>query len=559
MHWTSTMARYRWVRTGDINGVVGLLLDNIATLVLLFGMITTVTVQNRFEGRFVLERIIPGTVAGVVVGAAIYTFLAVRLARRGGGASVTAMPVGLDTPSVFVMALLVLLPTLREAEQRGMERHTASAFAWHVGLMTTVMLGLFKMVCAPLGNAVRSWLPRAGMLGSLAAVSLAVIAFFPLSREVAAVPLVGMPALAVILVVFMSSRGTRGPFPGALVAVLVGFAIFIVAFALGKVLHQPLLPMMEIRLYERGNSQLPQEIWRWEWWSAVWTAALIKLPVVLPLGLATLVGGVQCTESAAATGDEYDCRSILFTQGLATTVAGLCGGVVQITPYFGHPAYKQMGARTMYLPLVAVLLAVAAYFGWFVSALESLPSAVLFPIIVYLGLQTIAHSFQTTPGRDYAAMALAALPVLAYVTIVPINQALGNRPPHPSAATLVQTLRCLSNGFIITSLLWGSALAWLLGGRPVRAGLLMLVAAGCSLFGVIHSPLPDAPLAWPTEVMAQLPSDIRIQTQSPYHWAAAYVLTAIVLFVSALLPAKRKTDVEKPETVGSPAMASVEA
>jgi AGZA family xanthine/uracil permease-like MFS transporter len=214
---------------------------------------------------------------------------------------------------------------------------------------------------------------------------------------------------------------------------------------------------------------------------------------------------------------------------------------VQTTPYFGHPAYKQMGARAWYVLVAALLLAVVGYTGWFIRALEWLPPPILFPIVVYIGLQTIAHSLQATTSRDYAAMAFAALPVLAFVTMVPLDQALGNRPPHPSAAAHVQTLRCLSNGFIVTSLLWGSALGWFLRGRPTRAALLMLVAAAFSLVGVIHSPLRGAPLAWPGDVMAQLSSDIRIQCQTPYWWASAYVLTAIVLFVSGLLPVRKES------------------
>ena len=41
---------------------------------------------------------------------------------------------------------------------------------------------------------------------------------------------------------------------------------------------------------------------------------------------------------------QLSARDILMTEALATLVAGLCGGVVQNTPYIGHPAYKAMGA-----------------------------------------------------------------------------------------------------------------------------------------------------------------------------------------------------------------------
>ena len=99
------------------------------------------------------------------------------------------MPLGLDTPSTFGVAFLVLLPALDEGTQRFGDHDTrAMEFAWHVGLTVLVLVGMFKMVCAPLGNAVRRLVPRAGLLGSLAAIALALIAFLPLLRRTASPP-----------------------------------------------------------------------------------------------------------------------------------------------------------------------------------------------------------------------------------------------------------------------------------------------------------------------------------------------------------------------------------
>src|SRR5262249_31489409 len=110
---------------------------------------------------------------------------------------------------------------------------------------------------------------------------------------------------------------------------------------------------------------LPPEVWTGPWWEQVCWSALAKLPVALPFALFTLVGGVQCAESSAAAGDEYGTRSVLVVQGLASTAAGLLGGVVQTTPYFGHPAYKKMGAGWAYVVLATLALALVGYFGWF--------------------------------------------------------------------------------------------------------------------------------------------------------------------------------------------------
>lgn len=154
----------------------------------------------------------------------------------------------------------------------------------------------------------------------------------------------------------------------------------------------------------------------------------------------------------------------------------------------------------------------------------------MFPILVFVGLEITAQSFRATPARHYPALALAALPALAYLALIAIEGALAGRAPAPHAAVGVQALRCLANGFIVTSLLWASALAAILDGHLRRAAVFLLICAACSLFGVIHSPLSPAAIAWPTDVWDAMDASPAIRSQSPYHWTAAYLLAALLLF-----------------------------
>lgn len=548
------------VRWGDVNGLFGLLLDNLAALVLLYTLLAAPDYRaNRFTPSFVLTWLVPGTVAGVLLGGALYALMARRLAARGGRADVTAMPVGLDTPSVFAVSLFVLIPALTEGHEllagRGLgeldEHHLASVFAWNVGAVVLVMLGLFKTVLAPLGPLVRRLIPRAALLGSLAAVALALIGFSPVVRHIAPTPVVGLPVLAIILLMLLSRRETRDHIPGTLVAFGVGMFIVLINILLGDWNGWYFAPLPQQSLLQsQGTPPLPAEIFAPDWWGPVWLAALTKLPVALPFALFTLVGGVECAESAAAAGDEYETRDVLLVQGAASTFAGLLGGVVQSTPYFGHPAYKKMGAGWSYVLLATLALAVVGWFGMFARFFEMVPGAVVFPVIVYVGLRTIAHSFEVTPRRDYAAMGLAAIPVLAYLIVIFADEVFAGRTPTPEGVVLLQTLRCLGNGFILTGLLWAMALVPVMENRPRGAVLPLLFAAACSLVGLIHSPLPGAPLAWPHQVWQELVAgrDVRLQFQSPFHWAAAYLLVAGILFVASLLPAKPAQESEEDAT-----------
>jgi AGZA family xanthine/uracil permease-like MFS transporter len=541
------MTSYRWAQRGDINAFFGLMLDNVAVMITLVGLISVASAEAavkvperiQFTTEFVMTRMIPGTALGVLLGDLVYTWLAFRLARRLGREDVTAMPLGLDTPSTFGVAFLVLLPALQDGYQKFDQDHQkAMEFAWHVGLTVLIFIGVLKTIAAPFGNYVRQLVPRAGLLGSLAAIALALIAFLPMVNAIAAAPLVGMVSLLVILVTLVAHRELPGRFPGALAAVVLGVVLYQLGLAAGRSpLNWPLVP--PLRDTSIHFTWQPTALWAFvghgaEWWSEVLREALAKMPVIFPFALATVVGGIDCTESAAAAGDEYDTRSILLTEGLVSLVAGVLGGVIQTTPYIGHPAYKKMGGRAAYTLATALFIGTAGFLGWFTVLFHFLPEPVMFPILVFVGIEITAVSFHATPVRHYPALALSLVPALAYLITLQIQMVLGPMPPSgPGGHLLVQTLRCLGNGFLITSMLWAAALAMLLDGRLRPAAVYLAVAGLCTLVGIIHSPLPNDLIDLPNKVLLQVPQGFRdaVQYQTPYHWAGAYGLMVVLLLV----------------------------
>ena len=106
------------------------------------------------------------------------------------------------------------------------------------------------------------------------------------------------------------------------------------------------------------------------------------LAVAFLFALAAVVGGIDCTESAAAAGDEYDTGQVIGVEAFATLVAALCGGVIQTTPYIGHPAYKAMGGRAAYSLATALFIGSAGLLGYFGFLYVIIPKAAIFPILV---------------------------------------------------------------------------------------------------------------------------------------------------------------------------------
>jgi AGZA family xanthine/uracil permease-like MFS transporter len=167
----------RWFAPGDLNGFLGLLVDNLsimgflaAALIGLYG----------FPADIVFLRMFPGTALGVLLGNLAYTAMAHRLARRSGRDDVTAMPLGLDAPTSIGMALLVLGPAFLGFKQGGMDAQAAGIATWQLGMASLVVMGVLKFGLSFFGAMVQRHVPRAGLLGSIAGIALVLMGFLPL-------------------------------------------------------------------------------------------------------------------------------------------------------------------------------------------------------------------------------------------------------------------------------------------------------------------------------------------------------------------------------------------
>ncbi len=230
--------------------------------------------------------------------------------------------------------------------------------------------------------------------------------------------------------------------------------------------------------------------------------AISYLPLALPFALMVLIGGIDVTESASAGGDDYSATKILLTDGIATLFSGLCGGVVQTTPYIGHPAYKGMGGGAGYTIGTALFIGLGGILGYLGFIVNLIPETAVAPILIFIGLEISAQSFLVTPIRHYKAMAISSAPILATLVLIEVNSILGGAGVNPeglkgdSAATY-HMLLILSNGFIITSLIWSSALSFIIDHRFEKGAAFLFTGGLLSLFGIIHSPFSNGRIFLP--------------------------------------------------------------
>jgi AGZA family xanthine/uracil permease-like MFS transporter len=500
-------APLRWYAPGDSNAFFALALDNLTQLVILSSALIGVF---GFPPDLVLRVMVPGTAAGVLVGDLAYSWLAISLMRRTGRQDVTAMPFGIDTPSLFGIVFGVLGPAMLMTRD--------PVLAWKIGMGVTVAMGVLKLGLAFAGDWARRLVPRAALLGSIAGVGILLIAFLP-ALKVFADPIVGLVSLAVVLAALAGKKPLPWGLPGAFVAVVAGSAIFWGRWLLGRWWGEAML----------APASLPAIGWALPWPTLAWidglAAAAPYLPLAMPFALVTVIGGIDNTESAAAAGDEYRTRDILLTEALATIIAGSCGGVIQNTPYIGHPAYKAMGARAGYTAATGLVIGVGAILGIVSFLVGVLPEAAVAPILVFIGLEITGQAFMASPARHAAAVAISFVPAAAAVVLIELNGVLGALGKNAAelsgqARASVDALLVLGNGFIATALVWGCALCSLID-RHLRTAAAILGAAGvATLFGVMHSPLPSGALFWPWSIDGGMP----LRLAGGYGVAAAALL-----------------------------------
>jgi AGZA family xanthine/uracil permease-like MFS transporter len=409
--------------------------------------------------------------------------MALGLMKRTGRSDVTAMPFGIDTPTVFAMVFGVLGPVMIVTKD--------PVLAWKVGMAVTVAIGLIKTLLAFAGDWTRRVVPRAALLGSIAGVAILLIAYLPMLK-IFRDPLTGMVALLVLLLGLMG--GVRMPLglPAAFAAVLAGT---IVHWGAGW------LAGASSTTSAAGTAMLALPLPTLVWLDAL-GPALPYLAIAVPFALITIVGGIDNTESAAAAGDEYRTRDILLTEALATVAAGMCGGVVQNTPYIGHPAYKAMGCRAGYTLATALVIGVGAMIGMLTVLVHVLPEAAVACILVFIGLEITAQAFHASPARHGPAVAIALVPVAAAMTIIQAGgffAGVGKSAMDLTgdAALGWRALLLLGNGFILTAVVWAAALASILDRRFVSAAIAFASASLATLLGLMHSPLPSGAVFWP--------------------------------------------------------------
>src|SRR5258708_21586697 len=184
----------------DVDGFFGLFIETLVQLLLIPILCAGMCGMQGDDSRFIFAYILPGAAVSILMGNVFYAWQAHRLAARTNRSDVTALPFGINTPSLIVYIFFVMAPVYQKT-------NSAEA-AWQMGLFACLGRGVIEVSGAFVAGWVRRHTPRAALLSTLAGIS---IGFFAMTFALQ----IFLPPLAALLppAGFLFSPFLPPPFP----------------------------------------------------------------------------------------------------------------------------------------------------------------------------------------------------------------------------------------------------------------------------------------------------------------------------------------------------------
>ena len=462
-------------RRGDWAGYFGLLANNLTNLLTMIGLLLFVV---GFPKEMVYGRIAPAFGLAVFIASICYGYFGVRLAKTTGRTDVTALPSGPSAPSIFTVTFLVILPVFTQTKD--------AEFALKIGLVWCFVEAMILAVGSFLGETIRRMIPRTVLLSCLSGLGLLLLAMNPMLQSFET----PMVAFAVLIVIFINWFG-RSPL---FAKIPTGFLLLAVGTALAWILGLQSPEAIKASMASFGFNPPTLHISNF---IEGLPHALPYLASAVPLGLANYIFDLENIESAHAAGDEYDTRSVMMVNGVASMIGCFCGNPFPVTVYVGHAGWKSIGSGIGYTVGTGVSMLLITLFGIGAFLLAVIPNAAVAPILIYIGIVTANQVVRETPKNEVPVIFVCLFPWIANWALTLANNvmaAAGTNIATVGAGALAkkgvfyQGLVHLGNGAPLGSMIWGCIAIFAILDKPLRGCIASAVGAVLVLFGVIHTP-----------------------------------------------------------------------
>ena len=478
-----TETKLRWWVPGDWNALFGLGTNVLVNLIVLTGLLKFVV---QLPDELIFGRIVPAVGAMLFLGNMYYAWMAHRLATRTGRDDVAALPSGPSVPHMFFVVLAIMLPIKIQTGD--------AVMAWEAGLAWVFIEGVVLLIGAFVAPHVRRLTPRAALLGTLAGISITFISMKP-AMEIFEAPVIGMVSLTIILGGWYGGVRYPGNLPAGLIAIAVGTLLAWLSTAFGWGFATMSFDALAASAANISFSvPIPAVDHIINGLTAHWQFILVT---AIPFGVYDFIEAMDNVESAAAAGDEYSEKEAIGAEGVLSLVGTLLGSSFANAVYIGHPGWKGMGGRVGYSIGTGVMVLVVTWLGIISLLLELIPAVAIIPILLYIGAMIGAQAFQATPKSHAPAIVFALVPNLALWAKVQIDSSLAaagldaakvGYDKLAANGVLYKGLETLGNGAILTGLVLGAMVVFIIDRKPRTAAAFALGGAVLTYFGLMHGP-----------------------------------------------------------------------
>lgn len=499
-------ARYPFFVRRDLDGFFGLFIDNLIQLLLILQLCADQCGMTGDNRGLLYERILPGAAISIILGNLFYAWQARRLAFRTGRDDVTALPYGINTPSLLIYIYFVMGPVYRQSLE-AMSPTDASRFAWEMGLIACLGSGLIEFFGAFIAESVRKRTPRAALLSTLAGIAIGFIAM-QFALQIFHKPLLGMLPLAIVLITYFSQAPFPFHLPGGFIAVLLGTATaWLLTLAVqawptapGWIAGSSMNPALVSESLTQRGFYLPQffgdTIWRLIQQPDKWIG---HLSVIIPMGLFNLIGSLQNIESAEAAGDRYNTATSLAVNGIGTITAALFGSCFPTTIYIGHPGWKGLGARAGYSTLNGVVIVALCLTGTVGVMNALIPREAGASIVLWIGIVITAQAFAACSKEHAPAVAVGLFPAIVAwgLNLVQATFFIAGGKTMQEILTsssgielqgyLLEPMIIIDRGYIFTCMILSAISAFLIDRKFFTAGVWALIGAVFAVLGLTHA------------------------------------------------------------------------
>ena len=468
--------RYRWWGKGDMDATIGIFFDGFSKILSATGILLFVF---GMPADIVLGKIVPGVGLAIFAGNLWYFYEAWALAKKEQRQDVTAQPFGIGASQLTGWLYLIMGPVYWQTGD--------AELAFQVGLAASLIGGAIEVLGGFIGRWIIKVVPHSALMGNMASSALVWLSFVGIAM-VFDKPVYAMLPFCMVVIDYLGKADKRfQKIPTGVVAVVLGAVI---AWCTGSLTWDNFTASFD-NLGFYPPTFCGGDIVKG------FQGLFPFLPVIIPLQMNNFFSTLQGLESAKAAGDRYPERRSMVMDGCSTMLGSLFGNPFPTTVYFGHPGWKELGARAGFSLANAAVYLIICLTGLTGVIMALIPTEAVMVLLIFVGFSVTAATFQELDKKYVSVVLLSLIPILFQYIQTQISssvQAAGTTLDALTAAQFaefsvpINGIQYLGNGAFLSSLLLAGLLAYVVDKKYFYAAAFAGALALCSFIGMIHAP-----------------------------------------------------------------------